>query len=52
MSYVSVIWHTCSKQDMEKVFLLQKWAGRVISDAKPRTSSVKREVSPKNRRFK
>ena len=40
MSYVSVVWHTCSKQDLGKVFLLQKRAGRVILDAKPRTSSV------------
>ena len=40
MSYVSVVWHTCSKQDLEKVLLLQKRAGRVILDAKPRTSSV------------
>ena len=40
MSYVSVVWHTCSKQGLGKVFLLQKRAGRVILDAKPRTCSM------------
>ena len=40
MNYVSVVWHTCSKQDLGKVFVSQKRAGRVILDAKPRASSV------------
>ena len=40
MNYVTAVWHTCSKQDLGKVFLLQKRAGRVILDAKPRASSV------------
>ena len=40
MNYVSVVWHTGSKQDLGKVFLSQKRVGRVILDATPRAYSV------------
>ena len=41
MNYASVVWHTCSKDSLQRILRLQKRAARTILDAYARASSVK-----------
>lgn len=41
MNYASVVWHTCSKDSMQRILRLQKRAARIVLDAEPRSSSVR-----------
>ena len=41
LHYVSSIWTSCDKENLSRVFKLQKRAARVISDANNQASSVK-----------
>ena len=40
LTYCDIIWTNCSKDNLNKIFKLQKLAARVILDAQPRHSSV------------
>ena len=40
LHYVSSIWTSCDKENLSRVFKLQKRAARVISDANNQASSV------------
>ena len=41
LHYVSSIWTSCDKENLSRVFKLQKRAARVISDANNQAPSVK-----------
>ena len=41
LHYVSSVWTSCDKENLSRVFKLQKRAARVISDANNQASSVK-----------
>ena len=41
LHYVSSIWTSCDKENLSRVFKLQKRAARVISDANKQASSVR-----------
>ena len=45
LHYVSSIWTSCDKENLNRIFKLQKRAARVISNANNQASSVKTQQS-------